>query len=231
MSSAPKKRVADEVIEIIKQQLESGILKEGDKLPNLTQFAKDLGVSRLSVREAIQTLEKLGAVKSRPKIGTIIICGDPSRWSYPLLSNEFEDPKMIDQLFEVRMFFEGFLAAQCAAHAQVSDLKKLEKTLLLQSKALEVGDLTEFYRYDTQFHTQLASTSKNLYMQRLYTELLQSTNPSVTAVLRTLPDAVQDSLYMHQRILEAITNLDVSSAEHYARMHLRRLKEYYDTKD
>ena len=228
MASISKRKVADNIIDDFKNKLETGVLKEGDKLPNMTQYAKELGVSRLSLREAMQTLEKMGAVRGRPKVGTIITCGDPARWAYPAIPDLFSDSQKLYQLIETRMYFEGILAAQCAKHVQPDELETLRRILAKQKKALDAEDFDEFYRCDTQFHSQIAASSRNAFLQRMYTELLQTTNPSVTAVLRKIPGAPQDALYMHQRILEAIAALDDNSAERCAREHLRRVQEYYE---
>lgn len=230
MSSINREKVADKIVEKIKEDLLSGVLKEGDKLPNMTEYAKSLGVSRLSLREAMQTLEKMGAISSRPKVGTIIVCGDPSQWSYPILLNTFENPDLFQQLLEARMFFEGVLAAQCAIHIQPSDLRKMKNILNQQSRAFDNQDLSHFYKCDTQFHTLIATAASNIFMQRAYTELLQSTNPSITTVIRNIPGAVEDSLFMHRKIYQAILDKDSEHAEIHARAHLRRLLDYYSAR-
>lgn len=227
MNRIARQRVADMIIEKIKKQLEAGVLKEGDKLPNMTDYAKILGVSRLSLREAMQTLEQMGAISRRPKVGTIITCGNPAKWAYPILCNELQDPQMFQQLLEARMFFEGILAAQCAMHVQTNDLRKLQKVLDRQSQAFETQDFNAFYECDTQFHTLIASGTKNVFMQRAYTELLQATNPSIATLIRDIPGAAQDSMMMHQKIFEAISAFDSNRAEQYALMHLHRMLELY----
>ena len=56
MASIKRKKLSDSVIEEIKRMLLSGELQEGDKLPNQNEFAAQLGVSRPSLREALNTL-------------------------------------------------------------------------------------------------------------------------------------------------------------------------------
>jgi len=75
-----KPKLADYVIEEIKDMLRSGQLAEGSKVPNQNEFAKQLGVSRLSLREALHTLQIFGIVEQKPRTGTIIINGDPDTW-------------------------------------------------------------------------------------------------------------------------------------------------------
>lgn len=67
-----RKKVADAVIEEIKRMIQSGELKEGDKLPNQNIFAAQLGVSRTSLREALNTLTRLGVTEQRPGYGTVL---------------------------------------------------------------------------------------------------------------------------------------------------------------
>lgn len=61
-----------QVIEKIKQDIESGKYKEKEKLPSEFQLAKDLGVSRATLREALRLLEEENVVTRRHGVGTFV---------------------------------------------------------------------------------------------------------------------------------------------------------------
>ncbi len=220
-----KKKISDTVIEAITEQIKNGDLKEGDRLPNLTDYAKQLGVSRLSVREAVRTLEQLGAVRSIPKVGTTIVCDDISKWAYPTVTNIFDDVDTLQQLFDARILFEGFFASSCAKNLTSDAAASLTDIISRQRKAIAAGNINQFYELDTLFHTSIASYSNNIFIQRGYVELIESTNNSVTEILRRNPQNIQGSLEMHEKILKAILEKDPEQAEYYARRHLQALKE------
>ena len=91
MTAIKRKKLADSVIEEIIRRIESGELKEGDKLPNQNEFAAQLGVSRPSLREALHTLTLIGAIEQRPGFGTVIRAKNTARMaehlSPPLVSD------------------------------------------------------------------------------------------------------------------------------------------------
>lgn len=221
-----KKKVADSIIDIFTEQIKNGELKNGDRLPNLTDYAKQLGVSRLSVREAIRTLEQLGAVSSSPKVGTVVICDDVNKWAYPTVSNIFDDVDTLQQLFDARILFEGYFAYECAKRSDPATVEKLKNIISYQEKAYSEGDWNTFYLYDTQFHSAIAEACDNMFIQRVYIELIESTNESVTDILRRSPENIEDSLLIHKKIFNAIKDGKPAAAEKYAHQHLRRLKEY-----
>ncbi|MCX7953528.1 MAG: GntR family transcriptional regulator, partial [Deltaproteobacteria bacterium] len=64
-----KKKISESVIEEIKRLVLTGQLKEGAKLPNQNELATMLGVSRTSLREALNTLSMLGIVEQKPGYG------------------------------------------------------------------------------------------------------------------------------------------------------------------
>lgn len=74
------KNVAATIIEDFETKIKNGQLKKGDRLPNENEYAKQLGVSRGSLREAMKTLQAMGAVSQKPKVGIKIVCDNPNLW-------------------------------------------------------------------------------------------------------------------------------------------------------
>ncbi len=74
----------NKIIERVKKDIESGVYKEGDKLPSEFELAKQLEVSRSTIREALQFLEEEGFVVKRHGVGTFV-------HSKPLFSSGIEE--------------------------------------------------------------------------------------------------------------------------------------------
>ena len=75
MGIITSKKLTDSILDHIRNMVETGELREGDKLPNQYEFAAQLGVSRPSLREALYTLKQVGAIEQRPGSGTVLRSG------------------------------------------------------------------------------------------------------------------------------------------------------------
>ena len=67
LSEAPgvrPQRVAERIVDGIRDQIRSGVLRPGDRLPSELDLCAELGVGRLTVREALRVLEAGGLVQS-----------------------------------------------------------------------------------------------------------------------------------------------------------------------
>ncbi|MFC0470474.1 GntR family transcriptional regulator [Halalkalibacter kiskunsagensis] len=96
------------IIEKIKKDIESGILEPGEKLPSENKLAKDLGVSRTTLREALRILEEEGIVIRKHGIGTFIN-------RKPIFSSGIEELISITDMIKVegktpgtRLLFSGY---------------------------------------------------------------------------------------------------------------------------
>lgn len=74
MGFAPieNERLSDKVVRVIMDQIKSGTLKPGDKLPNELELAEELGLSRGILREALTILQARNYICRKPKEGTFV---------------------------------------------------------------------------------------------------------------------------------------------------------------
>jgi GntR family transcriptional repressor for pyruvate dehydrogenase complex len=116
-----KERVAGQLRGLI----EAGSLQAGEQLPSERELAEQLGVSRSTVREAVQFLGALGLVEIRHGSGTFVRTdGDlPSEWLQWTKRHQVE----VHELLEVRRGLEA-VAAELAA-GRSHDLEAMEAAL------------------------------------------------------------------------------------------------------
>ncbi len=221
-----KKKVADYVIEHFMDKLRNGILKEGDKLPNQNEYAQRLGVSRLSLREALQTLQAMGAVSQRPKTGTVITCADPAKWVRTIPSDILKDAQSVNELLDARMLIESAVVSQCTGAISQADLDALEILVRKQRQALEDQNLTEFWECDTKFHLQLVLATKNRYLFRMYMEIFQQTKEFITETFKEIPQTIIDAICLHEKIYAAMVMRDSKEAAALTAQHIRLVKQH-----
>jgi GntR family transcriptional regulator, transcriptional repressor for pyruvate dehydrogenase complex len=68
-----KRTRADQIAELLKRRILSGVYPAGSKLPSELWLADDLGVNRFTVREAMNQLEQLRLIRRKAGAGTIVL--------------------------------------------------------------------------------------------------------------------------------------------------------------
>lgn len=135
---------------------------KADELYSETRLARELGISRTPLREALQCLSQDGYITIIPSRGFRI--------------RELDETSMRESI-QVRCAIEGFcvhlIAAQTEERKAQKLLKELEKSLLMQKKALDAGDSTErFIEADHAFHLHLVHYAENEEFNHLYQRLM-----------------------------------------------------------
>src|SRR4030067_1397953 len=128
MASVKKKKLADSVIDEIKRMIQSGEIREGDKLPNQNEFAAQLRVSRTSLREGLNTLTRLGVIEQRPGYGTVLRSGIPALFTDHPTPPLISDKAATIELIEARRYIEigaAGLAVRNSTPEQVEEMRVL----------------------------------------------------------------------------------------------------------
>ncbi|MBN2581259.1 MAG: GntR family transcriptional regulator [Pirellulales bacterium] len=180
------------------------------------ELAKELGVSRIPVRESIREMLAQG----------LLVGGD--KWKGAC--TRFYTPDEIRQLSEYRQILEGGAARLAARHANRADLTRLEKICQQALDNMRDFSWTLQDRLDHHFHDTLAAASRNERlihtMQHLLTEsyYVFYVLPSSSLKLKS-PDEITAHLERvwedHRSILDLIRNADAKNAERLAIAHLQ----------
>ena len=146
----------------LQQHILSGHYPGGSQLPPQRELARQLGISRASLREALSMLEALGLVEIQPGKGVRINGPHSGRarmhraYATPALGTL--SPR---QLIELRLVLEPGWAALAAVRADDSGLRQLQWTQSQLAHALDRSDLLAAADADLQFHLLLAQLSGN----------------------------------------------------------------------
>lgn len=152
-------KIYEQVVEQIKNMVEQGTLKKGDKLPSERDLVEKLQVSRASVREAIRALEVIGLVECRHGEGNFI----KADFQYNLLEPlsimfmlEGSDPGQIWELRKIMEVEAAGLAAKNITRGQLLLLKGLMRRLA------DCTDETASAGIDKELHYKIAEFSGNI---------------------------------------------------------------------
>jgi GntR family transcriptional repressor for pyruvate dehydrogenase complex len=226
-----KKKAADYVLEEIRNRIVNGELQEGDKLPNQDEFAEQLGVSRASLREALQALTRLGAIKQRPGLGTILVSRAPT-----LLADHMEFPFLSDaegviELTETRRLIETGMIELAVARATDEEIAEIGRVMDESVEAAERGNLAEYREKDLIFHHLIAKASHNRFVTHMFQTIRQSFEEFLKEAFSAMPDKMEQSVEDHKEIYEALKNRDQERAAAAVSGHLIRvqktMEQYY----
>jgi DNA-binding FadR family transcriptional regulator len=200
----------------IKALIRSEQLKAGDKLPNEMQLAKSFGVSRPTVREAVQSLRSQNIIEIIRGKGTFV-AHNTGVSRDPLGLDFLSDPDLPLSLIEARRLIEPGVARLAAKRALAEDLQKLER-LLAQMKGIVTRDAT-WLRAEQDFHSSIAKATQNPVIMRIIPVIVEAIVKSLRYAPRTAGDHRQ-AFREHSAILAAIRGKSPEKAFQAMRQHL-----------
>jgi GntR family transcriptional repressor for pyruvate dehydrogenase complex len=217
--SAP---TADSVVRTIGDEIVSGTLQAGDKLPSERELAIRFGVGRPLIREALRTLSELGLIATVPARGTFVRSGDDTRADRQAGIAMRRRGVTAHELSEARLMLETATARQAARRATPTDLDRLESILVV----LERSEGVEHVERDLAFHLELATAAHNPVVEMMLESIAV---PTAALMFRSVGDrAVMDrSQPFHRIALDAIRTRDPEAAAEAIRAHLTVAEELY----
>ena len=159
-----QRRLSDDIVERLEGMILEGTLKAGERLPAERALAEQFGVSRPSLREAIQKLTAKGLLISRQGGGNYVVESLGSTFSDPLLQLLESNPEAQRDLLEFRHTLEASCAYYAAQRATEVDRERLTAAFEeLQDCYTRVDDISraEEGAADAKFHLAIAEASHN----------------------------------------------------------------------
>ena len=215
------KKVSSQIADQIRESILAGDFSPGDKLPPERELAEMFGVSRPSVREALNILSSAGLVMSYQGGGTVVLslvdAGQGNALSELIRSQQDRALEVI----EVRKCMESWTAYYAAQRALPEDLRRMEEIVANMEKNLE-GPLPS-EDLDANLHIVIARATHNIVwlhlMQSLFDAMKEFQRSVWRAVYLTLED--HNLLYNHHAgIVAAIRARDAEGARSAMMDHL-----------
>lgn len=223
-------RTYELVLDRVEEQILTGELRVGDRLPPERDLAQRLGVSRSAVREAMRTLEAHGVVQAGvgtgPDSGTIVTSMSSEALTRLLRLHVGLANFPTRDLVEARVMLERWSARLASANATADDLVRLEGILA----RMEAPDTTRssFNDLDTDFHVAIAEAGGNRLVADLTTAIRGSLRHGLLAAFEARgdwDDVASGLRTEHRRILEAVGARDGERAASLVEAHIRAFYE------
>lgn len=211
--------------ELVREQLEGAIargdFKPGDALPSERELVDVFGVSRVSVREAIRSLEAVGLVEVYQGRGCFVAKGPTDGYVAPFVRwLEVHRDDVVD-LIKVRGALDELAAESAAQRADARSLARVEKAHEAFSRAIEEphARLDRIVELDIEFHLAIAEASGSKLMRHLLDDLNSHLHESRRIALS--PDGrPKESALEHSLIVRALLEGKPADARAAAARHV-----------
>lgn len=203
--------LVNEAFERVFEAIVRGDIEPGQRLRE-AQIAKEMGISRGVLREAMQRLEARKLVIRTPNIGVQVISLSEAD---------------LQELYDVREALEGMAARLAAINMLDSEIGLLTKVIEKHASTESVKKGKNYFQGDDEdFHSLIAQGSKN---QRL----IHALGDEIHHQLRLYryrssarPGRTKEALEEHRAVVAAIANRDPDAAEAAMRHHLANARAH-----
>jgi len=198
--------LSQKVYRILKTEIVKGYLKPGTKLLE-GKIAKQMGVSRTPIREAIRELAAEGFVKMSPNQGVIVSIAS------------IED---IQEVLQIRSVLEGLAARLATKVINGGEIKELEKYIKQMEYYTNKEDALAFSEMDAEFHELILNICGNNRLIQIRKNLSDQAHRYRIRSL-SIPGRLKYSLKEHQEIVKALKRKEAEQADKLSQKHIENV--------
>lgn len=228
MEPIVRRKLSDEVFDRLENMITSGELTPGDEMPSERVLMERFGVGRPAIREAMQSLAKMGLVSishgERAKVlkltaRSILQQVDPT--TKIMLAQSMDT---LEHLKSARIFFERGIAREAALKASDKDVAELRA--IVERLRDSLGDADAFISADMEFHIRIAKISGNPIFVAVSESMLAWLREYHTHML-IWTGKEKYTLVEHEEIVDKLAVKDADGAEAAMLNHLERSRALY----
>ena len=214
---AVPQQIVSRLLDLIQQRH----LGPGDRLPAERELAASMGVSRSSLREALQALTVLGVTDMRHGTGTYVSSLEPDllvrHLSFVLSLSE----QASDQLFEARKVVEPAMAALAARRIDDGTVDLLDACVARARAA--IGDAEAFMEADIELHDAIRVSCENAVIGR-FMESIRALGLASRRRTGARRAVMEQSIKDHEAIVAALRARDPEAASAAMYRHIENVE-------
>ncbi|MFC1840125.1 FadR/GntR family transcriptional regulator [Thermodesulfobacteriota bacterium] len=222
------RRASTDIADLIKTAILSDKFKAGDKLPAERNLATQFQVGRMTIREALRTLETKGliAIRKGSSGGAFVQPAPPTQMAEMIIDNLQLDGVTFAEVAESRVVLERSIVKYVIEKATTEDLNEIEKNIE-ETKALATDPSPEktrdFTAKSIEFHHLLAKSAHitpllmfhSVMARWVLRRLIKTFNPGEKKRLTSTRE--------HEAIFQAIVNKEISRCQDLMENHIRKV--------
>lgn len=217
-----RQSAAERVVTQLIDQVRSGNLKAGDRLPTEAEIARAFQVSRPIVREALRGLAILGVVETRQGGRCFVTDLTVTRLMAPLQFVVTLDEASVDSLHHARLLIETDLISRTAARMTGDALARLGR--MAEAGFELAGDPLGFRLLDQEFHRTINRLGGNPFLE-VVAQSFYELGMEYRRIATETPGVIERSAAEHRAIVEALKAGQPGAAASAMRAHLMSIHE------
>lgn len=198
--------LSKQIVIKMEHAIEGKIWTVGEKIPTEPELIKRFGVSRNTVREAVQALIHSGLLEARQGDGTYVRA---SSHFEAIMMCRLKNANVTDTL-EVRYTLEREISRMAALRRTSENMEIME--LCFKKKQEQQTDLQEVINNDVDFHMAIALATQNKLIYDIYKNISDYLKVMINNIF-AIAELDERQIKMHTELLEAIRNQDPDAAE------------------
>lgn len=219
-----RESLSDSLARAVMQMIDREGFQPGDRLPTIADMAQSFGVGHPTLREALQKLQAVGAVRIKHGSGIYVEKSEASLFiSNPVVAPTPSQKVMLD-LIEVRLAVETLSAGRAAEQVTDAQLATLEALLDEAANCLEKEDDVRLSEVNMSFHREIAQASGNTVLHQIL-DVLAGLFRQEQYVILNIYGSRQQDYEGHREIFEALKQRDTALAEARMKAHLEGVRD------
>lgn len=213
-----QEKAGDRVFKFIEEKIVKGIWKAGDKIDSENQLAEELGVSRVSVREAIGRLVAMGILSKKKGGGSFVKDITPVGFMDNLIPFLILGEGDYIEILQLRSLIDVMGVSLFIENSTQDMIENLEKVHRDMMESIDRPE--DFYKYDMKFHKLIMEGSGNSLLYKVSEMIMNVMGYHAQEQYFKLP--LENRVTEHQLIMDAIKKKDTEIAKIYMKRHLER---------
>jgi len=217
------------LVERLREEITSGRLTPGSRLPTEQEMMSSFGISRTVIREAVSALRAEGLVITRQGSGAFV-AGDAGRRPFRIDPEGLGSIRNVMQVMELRTSVEVETAGLAAQRHDPPQLRRIKVALEAVDRQIDAGDSA--VSADFEFHLAIAAATGNPYFAKFLEFLGNLIIPRQSVRIEAQSSSAQREYLKkvqaeHREIYSAIRGRAVDDAREAARRHLMNSRNRY----
>ena len=228
----PTNRISKVVADQIKDAVFQKKLKPGDKLPPERKLMEQFEVSRVTIREALKSLEYFGIIEIKRGFEGGAFIRDPNtKFVNNYLQDIFSMGKIkVCDLTEARFSVEPFSVKMASERMTEGFLEQIELNIKETQGCLDKGNKNDARLLNLEFHRKIAQASENPVIFFMIDSIMDIMENNISSI-PLLGKPVARSLKFHKEIYFAIRDRNAKAAHDLMQEHIMDIQKALETMD
>ena len=219
-----KPTASQQVADYLHHNIQCKMWRVGGKIPSENTLTRELGVSRVSVRLAIQQFITLGVLESVRGKGTYLKTDNIDIFDGDIAKIGKNECRDVTKVLQFRSILEPEACYLAAVNSGPDLIERLRK--LLHAMVADIGNSEGFIKNDMQFHLEISRASGNPLLHKALREVFEQTRKDHKQINNIF--GYKDGVYYHSLILKAFEAKDPKLARKLMSEHLQHALSQLD---